>query len=237
MKLLFSLILGACLLTLPCAAQEPQTYRISAGTGFFVSKNGDIVTNAHVVDGCDTVEVRGAIQPNEAKVIAVDKEIDLALLRTSAIPSRIASFRDYGNRLGRNDEVLLIGYPEERAMSGDYKVVTSQILDTQGPLGNNQWLQFADAARQGNSGGPLLDISGNVVGVITGKSTLSKRNPVNGEEEVVGRSDVAITLDYLQKFLDAHQVYYWKLTSQLPQDIDFIEVAAKDYIVNIHCRI
>jgi S1-C subfamily serine protease len=234
---IFCNILIPLFLLANAAFAAPQAYHISSGTGFFVSKNGDIVTNAHVVQGCDTVEVRGAIAPNEARVVAVDREIDLALLKTGATPPRVASFRGYGDQIGKDEQVLLIGYPEERGATGEYKVVTSQILDVQGPLGNTQWLQFADAARQGNSGGPLLDASGNVIGVITGKSTLSRRNPINGKDEVVQHSDVAITLDRLQQFLDNHQVYYTSLTSQIDQDIDYIEVSARDYVVNIHCRI
>ncbi len=219
--------------------QQPPTahsYAISSGTGFFVSKNGDIITNAHVVEGCDTVDIRGAIAPNEAKVIAIDKAIDLALLRTSAIPPRTASFRGYGSKIKKNDGLLLIGYPEERAVSGEYKIVSSSVMDVVGPLGNPQWLQFHDAARQGNSGGPLLDNSGNVVGVITGKSTLTRRNPATGQDEIVQHSDIAINLDFLRRFLDQNQVYYWMMFSDLQQAPSYIESSAKDYIVNIHCR-
>jgi S1-C subfamily serine protease len=218
------------------ALTQAKPYRLSSGTGFFVSKAGDIVTNAHVVNGCDTVEIRGAIAPNEAKVVAMDRQIDLALLKTTATPPRVASFRGYGSKIGKNDPVLLIGYPEERALTGQYKVVMSRILDVQGPLGNTQWLQFEDAARQGNSGGPLLDNSGNVVGVITGKSTLTRRNPSTGTEEVLQHADVAVTLDHLKRFLDQQQVYYWMMYSDLQHGTSYIESSAKDYIVNIHCK-
>ncbi len=209
---------------------------ISSGTGFFVSKYGDIVTNAHVVEGCDTVTVRGAIPANEAEVIAVDKNIDLALLRTSAIPPRIASFRGYGDKIDKNDGVLLIGYPEERGITGEYKVVPSVVLASSGPLGNKQWLQFQDAARHGNSGGPLLDQSGNVVGVITGKSTLTRQNPQTGQDEIIQQSDVAITLDYVEEFLKQNNVYYSMLYSEQDSGAGNVETAARDYIVNIHCQ-
>lgn len=214
-----------------------QAYRVSSGTGFFVSKNGDIVTNAHVVNGCDTVEVRGAVAHSEAKVIAVDEEIDLALLRSGAIPKEVAALREGGDPLGKSDPVVLIGYPEERGVSGEYEVTISQIVDVHGPLGHDQWLQFADAAKRGNSGGPLLDAGGNVVGVITGKSTISRINPIDGKEEIISNADVAITLERLQKFLDGYDIYYAKNPATNPVDTQVIEVAAKDYIVNIHCRI
>lgn len=228
---LFALLLA--FLPLPCLALGTT---ISSGTGFFVSKYGDIVTNAHVVEGCDTVTVRGAIPASEARVLAADNAIDLALLRTSVIPPRIAFFRGYGSRIGKDDEVLLIGYPETSGITGEYKITPSVILGTHGPLGNRQWLQFQDAARHGNSGGPLLDASGNVVGVITGKSTLTRVNPQTGQEEVIQQSDVAVTLDYLQNFLKANHVGYAMLTSAQNSGLDAIESAARDYVVNIHCQ-
>jgi uncharacterized protein len=227
------LALVLSLLPLPCLALGTT---ISSGTGFFVSKYGDIVTNAHVVEGCDTVTIRGAIPASEAKVLASDTTIDLALLRSQVIPPRIAFFRGYGSKIGKDDEVLLIGYPEESGITGEYQITPSVILGTHGPLGNRQWLQFQDAARHGNSGGPLLDASGNVVGVITGKSTLTRTNPETGQEEIIQQSDVAINLDYLQGFLKANHVGYAMLTSAQDSGLTAIESAARDYVVNIHCQ-
>lgn len=231
-----SLIIFSMLIAISLPATAQQSYAVRSGTGFFVSKYGHIVTNAHVVEGCDTVEIRGAITPNEAKVVTTDSRIDLALLQTDAIPPRIATFRGYGSQIKKNDPVLLMGYPEEHAVTGKYKIVNSYITDVAGPLGNEQWLQFHDAARQGNSGGPLLDGSGNVVGVITGKSTLSRRSPITGKEEVVQHADIAINLEHLRRFLDQQQVYYQMMYSDLQHGTPYIVTAAKDYIVNIHCR-
>lgn len=232
-RLIASFIWFSLLSTLLYAA-EPIHLR--SGTGFFVSKLGHIVTNAHVVDGCDTVEIRGAVNPTEAKVISADATIDLALLQTQATPPRLAFFRGDGQTLRPRDPVLLIGYPEDSAISGQYQIVDSYITDISGPLGNVQWLQFHDAAKQGNSGGPLLDHSGNVIGVIAGKTTLTRRNLRTGREEVVQNADIAVNLEYLQRFLDQHQVFYQAADSTSPRATPYIAHAARDYIVNIRCR-
>jgi serine protease Do len=232
---LLSLLL-ILLLPVTAAVAQPVTHQVRSGTGFFVSKYGHIVTNAHVVKGCDTVSIRGAVKPLEAKVTAVDEQVDLALIKAEIMPTRIANFRAYNQALKKGEGVLLIGYPGESAISGQYQVVQSTITDTRGPLNNPQWVQFSDAARQGNSGGPLLDVSGNVVGVVVGKTTVTRRNLSTGQEEIVQKADIAITLEYLKRFLEQHQVMYQTLYSGLQYASPYMTSLAKDYIVNIHCQ-
>ena len=226
-----AVIAGLLLVALPVSA-----YQINSGTGFFVSKYGHIVTNEHVVRGCDTVMIRGAVKPTEARVIATDSATDIALIKASLTPPRVASIRFYGNGIAKGDGVMIMGYPMEHSISGQYKIATSTIIDVVGPVGEARLLQFEEAAQQGNSGGPLLDLSGNVVGVVVGKAVLTQRNIHNGAETVVHRADVAISLPYLLRFLDMHHVQYNRLYSSLHNSIRYIEQSAQDYIVNIHCR-
>jgi hypothetical protein len=169
-------------------------------------------------------------------VIATDPEIDLALIRTKAIPPRYAPFRFYGRALGAGDGLLVMGYPGDHGVTGKYKVVDSKVIATDGPMGQAQWLQFEDAAQHGNSGGPLLDLSGNVVGVIVGKATVTRTNMQNGRDEVVRESDIAISLPHVAEFLDDNRVHYWKMYSDLQHSRSYIEQNARNYIVNIHCR-
>lgn len=232
-----SLAIHSCLATLLASSSAfAQSYSISSGTGFFVSKYGHIITNDHVVKGCDTVTIRGAVKPMEAQVIANDTEADLALIAAPVTPPRVAPIRFYGEEIVAGDDVMVMGYPREHGIRGEYKVVTSRVIDVAGPMGEPKWLQFEDAAQQGNSGGPLLDLSGNVVGVVVGKTMLVQRNNLNGKEEVVQRSDVAISLPYLIDFMNLNRIAYHRLYSALDNSVKYIEQTAKDYIVNIHCR-
>ncbi len=223
-------------LLLGSSAAMAITYNISSGTGFFVSKRGYIITNEHVVQGCDTVTIRGAVPPTEARVIAVDTDMDLALLASNATPAHIAHFRYNTDNIKSGDDVLVIGYPEQHGISGNYKIVQSKIIDVVGPLGRNKWLQFMDSARQGNSGGPLLDLSGNVIGVIVGKATLTKTNLHNGRQEIVQESDIAINISFVTEFLNQNNINIVNIYSSLHHTRAYIEQMAKYYIVNIHCR-
>lgn len=230
---------GLVLLSPPAHAQTVRTIHYSSGTGFFVSMQGHVITNAHVVEHCNSnkVEVRNkTIEHVEGEVIATDQDVDLALIRTHASPPHLAALRDYGGAVKAGDEAIVMGFPEERAKTGIYKVVETNVIDTAGPQGEPKWLQFSDAARQGNSGGPLLDKSGNVVGVVTGKMTLTEYNAVGARTQVVKESDVAISLPYLRKFLEANHIYYRKMTSAIRLSTPYIEQQAQNYIVNVRCE-
>lgn len=231
-------ILGAvfALFASGAAAQQQQMIRFSSGTGFFVTSSGDIITNHHVVDGCKEVTIQGGVPENKAKVIAVDKKFDLALLRTTVKPWRIASLRHPDlSGLKLNEPVMVMGYPLDSYKNKKYKIAVSKVMGLKGPLDEPEWIQFADAALQGNSGGPLLDGSGNVAGVVVGKSQLFRKLG-NGREEIVSKSDLAISVDVLMTFLDHNYVNYRFTSSQgymMPQRI---EEEAKNYIVNVLCQ-
>ncbi len=214
-------------------AQAQQYYK--SGTGFFISKAGHIITNEHVVKGCDTVRIRGAVNPTQAKVIKVDADIDLALLKTSTIPPRVAPIREKGIPIRKGEKLLVIGYPEKHGQTGIYKVSHSKVKDTIGPMGSDRWVQFEDSARQGNSGGPLLDRSGNVIGVVMGKAQLTRTNVISGRVENMGNSDLAISLPHLWNFLEGENVYTVTMHSALQHGQGYLERMASEMIVNIHC--
>lgn len=208
---------------------------ISSGTGFFVSNRGHIVTNEHVVKGCQEVKIRGAVEPSTAEVIDTDENNDLALLKTQSHPRRVATVRTSGDRIKVGDPVLVMGYPRDHGRTGEYKVVESTIIDIEGPLEEPHWIQFNDSAEQGNSGGPLLDSSGHVVGVVVGKAKLIEYDRRAAREKVVKKADLAISLPVMKRFLHRNGVYFRSATSHGYYSMGRVENQAKSYIVNIHC--
>lgn len=218
------------------ARRAANVATVSSGTGFFVSNRGHIVTNEHVVTGCQQAMVRGSIPAMGASVVAIDHEHDLALLKAEVSPPRIAAMREGEEMLRVGDPVMLIGYPKEHGMSGIYKVEEASIIGLRGPRDEAHWIQFSNSAQQGNSGGPLLDSGGNVAGVIVGKAKMVRFDERAGKEEVVEQSDIAISLPVLKKFLLDNRIYFRTRTSTSYFANDRIENQAKGYIVNIHCK-
>lgn len=172
------------------------------GTGLIVTADGEIVTNAHVVGDAKTVHVRlnGESEPRQAAVIAADPLRDLALLRVDVgglSPATFAAADDV--RLG--DEVLAIGYALD--LDGD-PTVTLGIVSSLGrtlatETGSLKGLIQTDAAvSSGNSGGPLVDALGHVVGLTTLATSSGLGSTANGLGFAISTSEVVTTLERLR---------------------------------------
>lgn len=144
---------------------------VSLGTGIIITDDGEILTNAHVVEGADIVRVRlaGETEPRVATVLAEDRGNDLALLRISGDGFEEATFADPASvRLG--DDVMAIGFA--LGLDGEPSVTLGIVsaLDRsvgQGDVFLDGLIQTDAAISSGNSGGPLVNAAGEVVGVNT----------------------------------------------------------------------
>jgi putative serine protease PepD len=143
----------------------------STGTGVIVSSDGEILTNAHVVEGATEIRVRlaGETEPREATLLASDPGNDLALLRMSGDDFDAAVFADPDSiRIG--DEVLAIGFA--LGLDGDPSVTLGIISALDRTIGTDGafldgLIQTDAAISSGNSGGPLVNARGEVVGINT----------------------------------------------------------------------
>ena len=135
------------------------------GSGFFISSDGYIVTNNHVVDHASEVEVSlagGKILP--AKVIGVDKKTDLALLKVNGEAFPFVTFASKSPRVG--DWVIAVGNPFGLGGTVTAGIVSARGRDIgAGPY--DDFLQIDAPVNHGNSGGPTFNAEGEVVGVNT----------------------------------------------------------------------
>ncbi|MEP4651102.1 MAG: trypsin-like peptidase domain-containing protein, partial [Ilumatobacter sp.] len=144
---------------------------VSLGTGIIITEDGEILTNAHVIEGADSVRVRlaGETEPREATVLAADRGNDLALLRIAGDGFEAATFADPDSvRLG--DEVMAIGFA--LGLDGDPSVTLGIVSALDRSVGGGDvfldgLIQTDAAISSGNSGGPLVNAAGEVVGVNT----------------------------------------------------------------------
>jgi S1-C subfamily serine protease len=143
----------------------------SVGTGMLVTTDGQILTNAHVVDGAVAIRVRlsGETEPRAATLLSSDLGNDLALLQIEGTGFPTVRFADpEGIEIG--DEVVAIGFAldldgEPTVTRGIISAVERTISTRFGVL--DDLIQTDAAVSSGNSGGPLLNASGEVVGVVT----------------------------------------------------------------------
>jgi S1-C subfamily serine protease len=176
----------------------------ASGTGVIVTSDGEIVTNAHVVGDATTVNVRlpGESEPRKGGVVAVDAANDLALVRIDAEGLDAVTFAAPGDlRVG--DEVVAIGYALD--LDGDPSVTLGIVsaldrtLDIRAGVLNG--LVQSDAAiSSGNSGGPLVDANGHVVGINTAVANSDVDTAANDVSFSIGVGEV---LTELQELRDA----------------------------------
>ena len=139
----------------------------SSGSGFAVSSDGYVITNSHVIDGCQDVFVHTPKKDFKMRVITNDPKNDLALLKGNFIP--LAVFSLSTERPEILQDIYVAGYPFGKKVSSSVKV-TKGIISSLTGIGNDFSNFQMDAALQsGNSGGPVLDDMGNVVGVAVAK--------------------------------------------------------------------
>ncbi|QFU16561.1 S1 family peptidase [Microvirga thermotolerans] len=190
--------------TAPSAPAPKEERGVSSGTGFFVSDKGHIVSNHHVVDSCTTVMVKaGQSPPRTATVLARDKANDLALLKVEQTPPAVAELR-FGLRLG--EPVAVFGYPLSDVLARTGNFTLGNVTALAGLGDDARHVQISAPVQQGNSGGPLLDEAGNVVGVVTYKLNALKSAALSGD--IPQNVNFAVKVTALSNFLDVNQVSY-----------------------------
>src|SRR5262245_47004284 len=175
----------------------------AVGTGVVVSKDGEILTNAHVVAGASAIRVRlaGQTEPTKAELVAADEGNDLALLRIDADDLVPADFAAPGD-IAIGDQVVAIGFALD--LDGDPTVTLGIVsaLDrtlrtSDGAL--DRLIQTDAAISSGNSGGPLVNANGQVVGINTAVARSDAMTAASNVGFAIGIDEVEHVLDALRQ--------------------------------------
>ncbi|WBV44388.1 S1C family serine protease [Pseudoroseomonas cervicalis] len=161
----------------PQAGAAPrQQARTSSGTGFVVRRNGMLVTNAHVVKGCSSL----ALPTGEPVVVrAADERRDLALLQVNkSFPAELRFRRD--QTIDHGERVRAFGYPFYDLVSRSLNITEGIVTALAGLRDNPMQFQVNAAIQPGNSGGPVVDDSGLVIGVAVSTLTTTAFSQVTG---------------------------------------------------------
>jgi S1-C subfamily serine protease len=175
-----------------------QEQQRGLGSGFVIDKSGHIVTNFHVIEGADEVEVSFSNgEELAANVVGSDPSTDIAVLKVDA-GSRALRVLELGNsdQLEVGDEVVAIGNPlgYERTMTAGIVSALGRVIDAPNEFAIDEVIQTDAPINSGNSGGPLLDAAGRVVGVNTQIASVSGGNigigfavPINTVKDVTAQ--------------------------------------------------
>ena len=142
-----------------------------------VSNQGHIITNNHVVAGCKTLATRDG---KPLQILSRNPTSDLALLQANFTPSSVAVFRT-GPTAKLGDSVVAFGFPLPGLLSSEGNVSTGILSATSGLQNDVRFVQISAPVQPGNSGGPLFDSSGHVIGVVVAKLDAVRVAQITGD--------------------------------------------------------
>jgi len=223
------------------ARSAPTERRLdSTGTGFAVSENGQLVTNHHVVASCAEVRVRPPDrEAASAVIVAGDLANDLALLE-APVRLPVPSFR--GNRdIRAGDSVVAVGFPLHGLLASEANVTTGTVSALAGIGNDARFLQVTVPVQPGNSGGPLLDLQGRVVGIVVGKLDALEVASVTGD--IPQNVNFAIKAGVVRNFLRVSGVASGavytieEVSGDEPQELSVAAVGAqaREFTVLVEC--
>jgi S1-C subfamily serine protease len=223
----------------PAETAEPKKPGHISGTGFVVSAKGHIVTNNHVVAHC-VDDIHGNLTGQSLtslRVVATDEINDLALLQPQAKKNMKFKEKEVvhirSTPIHSGDAVLAIGFPLHGLLSSDFTVTTGIVNSLSGILNDSRFLQISAEVQPGNSGGPLLDTSGNLVGVVSEKLNALRFAKLTGD--IPQNVNFAIKTGAVRDFLDNSAIPYETAESSEQLKNSDITEQARTYTMLIGC--
>ena len=203
------------------------------GTGFYVSDKGHVLTNNHVIDGCSDITVTHVGSPSiKARLVARDATNDLAVLSTD-VAQLIVPPLSMRARIG--ESVYAYGYPLNGILATNGNFTIGNVTASEGLGDDSRELQISAPVQPGNSGGPLVDQYGNVVGVIVSKLNALKMASVT--QDVPQNVNFAIKSTIALNFLEANGIEPpINPRSMDPMTAEAIADKARSFTVRVNCH-
>jgi len=178
----------------------------SSGSGFVVNEDGHIVTNAHVVKGCSSVTVvQGLALRRSARILEVSEFTDLAVLKVDEVLPNAVVFRTTSlPSLG--ESIVVFGYPLIGVLSDQGNLTVGNLTALSGIRGDPSNFQISAPVQPGNSGGPVLDSGGRLIGVVVSK--LDALAVAGLTEDIPQNVNFAIKSSVLENLLQSRSVNY-----------------------------
>ncbi len=210
------------------AGASPELRRVSSGTAFFVTIQGVLITNHHVIKDCKQMRIIGG---PEVKLMAVDIKEDLAVLIGPPL-GKAVNFRA-SDRVSQGEEVLAYGFPLQSVLATSGQIGAGLVSATSGLRNNASQLQVDVPFQVGNSGGPLLDRQGQLVGMTVAKLNALQMARVTGD--MPQNVNFAIKHSVIKRFLETHRLQYQQTNNRGKLDISAIADEARTYTVALEC--
>jgi S1-C subfamily serine protease len=184
--------------SVPKQPAGPRKKATFSGSGFFVSQNGFFLTNYHVIEKADRILVKTSDGDFPAKIAKIDPANDVAVIKVDGIFGCLPLGATRDVALG--DPVITIGYPNIDIQGVAPKLTAGEISSLSGMGDDPRVFQISVPIQPGNSGGPLVDQRGNVIGITTAQ--LSSLGMLKSRGSIPQNVNYAIKISYAQLLLD-----------------------------------
>jgi S1-C subfamily serine protease len=206
--------------------------RPSSGSGVVVASDR-VLTNHHVVAACAQVQVVQEGRRVGARVIAQDPRHDLALLEALTVAPKGRGALALRRSPVTGESVMVAGFPLAGLLGQDI-VVTTGIVNAQSGVRNDQTqMQISAPVQPGNSGGPLLDKSGRLVGLVVSKLNALRTAATTGD--IAQNVNFAIKPEIVRAFAQTHGVAMGAVDAGERMETEDLAVRARDVTVKIEC--
>jgi len=216
-------------------AEKPkQKVKATLGAGIVASRDGAIITNQHVVDDCVSITVMDTKKKrHQASVVGTDGKNDLALLRAKGSFESAATFRD-GKAIEAGESVTVVGFPLAAILGTDPNVNFGYVTALAGLRGDTSRFQVTAPIHKGNSGGPVLDQSGRVTGIVTAK--LNARAVEKRTGDLPQNIGFAVRGEIAQLFLERHDIAFERDSGGSKLENTEVAAIGRAVTVLIACR-
>ena len=175
---------------------------IGSGSGFFVTKQGHVVSNDHVIGICKKVIAYEEGKEINLDILATDMVNDIGLVKGKFQKVSYLNIKPDGAELG--EDIVAFGYPLSRFTSDSVKLTKGIVSSLSGPGNNYSQIQIDAAIQPGSSGGPILNMNGQVIGVAV--SGLSKKLLAQETDYIPENVNFAVAAQSLMSFLKGNKV-------------------------------
>ena len=210
---------------------DPDLIPIATGSGFFVSRDGHIITNEHVAGICELLAIKVGGRKHYLNVITTDQVNDLGLLQGNYKNPKYLEIDIEGPNLG--EEIVTMGYPLGSFTGAGVKITKGIVSSLSGPGNNYSEFQIDAAIGPGSSGGPVINKSAQVVGVAYGG--INKMKAIKEQEHIPENINFAISSQTLTTFLKANKVNYTKAYRDKKLDTEVIAQIGDAATVHLYC--
>ncbi len=213
---------------MPRPRRARNRLRPSAGFGFIVNGQGHIVTPHHVVKGCRRLR----FSSSGARLLAIDPVRNLALYKLRKKPKTWARFRE-GEEARKGDPIIVASYPREGTADSDLSVSAGVIGGLTGPGGDSRFLALTAAIQPGTSGAPLLDLHGNIAGMVFSAAEAARMAQAEIPDEITG---FALNAQVIKTFLKGQGAPFETAPAETALTPALAGDKARSFTVSVDCQ-